>query len=314
MRILAVASLTPYDGMLCCRQCFRDYLVKFDADLSLRDDYSNDVFPNSWVGTSGGQCVRSYTARSRARQVSGDRAGMQSIILNLHGVGSIPDSISAEEREWWLSRDQFERILDVIQGHDHVRLTFDDGNVSDLTIVASELLRRGMKASFFICGCRLDRQCYLSRTQVRELRKCGMEIGSHGMNHISWRQLPASGLRDELSNSRQIIECAAECPVLSAACPFGGYDRAVLRELRRAGYAVVHTSDGGWARESSWLKGRTTIKRSTPLPLIENLVQCGPGVLQQSLITARMLFKRLRLRTPFPARRMVAISAVHQMP
>ena len=43
-------------------------------------------------------------------------------------------------------------------------------------------------------------------------------------------------------------------PVTEAACPFGSYDRCVLRSLRRHGYQRAYTSDPGTTRLHDWIQ------------------------------------------------------------
>jgi hypothetical protein len=68
----------------------------------------------------------------------------------------------------------------------------------------------------------------------------------------------------------------------------------VLAGLRRAGYLMVYTSDGGAADENHWLQARTTVTRSMTLGTVQRLVQQSSGAWQQSLIDVRKLCKRLR--------------------
>ena len=219
---------------------------------------------------------------------------MSLVILNFHGVGPIPRKIDDAEHDCWLEEDTFKAVLDLTRGQAHVQLTFDDGNASDAGIVLPALLRRGLQATFFMCSDRLDQPTFLSRTQVRELLSRGMRIGSHGVAHISWRRLSPDRFCDELEGSRRVLEGVCGSPVETAACPFGAYDRAVLKGLRRAGYRLVYTSDGGTSAENHWLQPRTTVTRLMTLDDVQRLVQHGPGLLEQLSIDARILVKRLR--------------------
>jgi peptidoglycan/xylan/chitin deacetylase (PgdA/CDA1 family) len=216
------------------------------------------------------------------------------IILNFHGVGPVSRNIDDGERNCWLEQDTLEAVLDLARGQAHVQLTFDDGNASDAEIVLPALLRRGLQARFFICSGRLDQPTFLSQAQVRELLAQGMGVGSHGIAHRSWRHLPSAGLREEIAGSRRVLESICGIAVDTAACPFGAYDRAVLKALRQAVYRQVYTSDGGVSAENHWLQARTTVTRSMTLSKIQRLVQQGPGAWERLLIDARKLFKRLR--------------------
>ena len=213
-------------------------------------------------------------------------------ILNFHGVGPVTRDIDAGELDCWLEPDNFEAVLDLVRDRAHVRLTVDDGNLSDVNFILPSLLRRGLTADFFICSARLDQSTFLSRSQVLELQKQGMTIGSHGSVHRPWRNLSPAQREEEYHDSRAILEALCGVTVDTAACPFGAYDRAELRELRQAGYRKIYTSDEGRTRESNWLCARTTVKRSTPLSEIKELIENGPHPVTQALIHARSFIKR----------------------
>jgi peptidoglycan/xylan/chitin deacetylase (PgdA/CDA1 family) len=215
-------------------------------------------------------------------------------ILNFHGVGPILRKIDDGERDCWLDPDYFEAVLDMAAGQPHIRLTFDDGNASDVDIALPALLKRGLKAAFFLCAGHVDTPTFLSREQIRRLQANGMNIGSHGVAHVSWRGLASAQLNVEVGGSRKVLEEICGIPVDSAACPFGAYDRNVLSFLRRAGYRSVYTSDGGAANLNHWLKGRNTIRRTMDIADIASLIQNGPGAFRQLSIKARQTVKRLR--------------------
>lgn len=219
---------------------------------------------------------------------------MSLIYLNFHGVGPTRRQMDRGENHCWLDQDTFEAVLDLVQGQPHLRLSVDDGNASDHDIILPALLRRGLKASFFICSGRLDEATFLSRKQVRELCAHGMTIGSHGAAHVAWRQLSPEQFRTEAADSRRVLEDVCGVSVDTAACPFGVYGRRVLIGLREAGYRVIYTSDGGRSAEHQWLRARTTITRSMSLRDIQNYIQNGSGRLRQSLIDVRKFIKRLR--------------------
>jgi peptidoglycan/xylan/chitin deacetylase (PgdA/CDA1 family) len=200
------------------------------------------------------------------------------VILNFHGLGPVPRDIDAGEADCWLDAPHFEDILDRVMGDDRILITFDDGNASDHSLALPALLRRGMKAMFFVCSGRVGNSTFLDAGQIRELDGHGMTIGSHGVDHLPWRGLDDSHLQNELAGSRKLLEDLLGRKVDSAACPFGDYDRRVLRALKNSGYRSVFTSDGGECGPGWWLKPRTTVRRSfTPAHLERILaLECRP--------------------------------------
>jgi peptidoglycan/xylan/chitin deacetylase (PgdA/CDA1 family) len=188
-------------------------------------------------------------------------------VLNLtfHGVGPPPRPLEQGERDVWLSHERFTAVLDAAAGRGDVRLTFDDGNASDLELALPALRERDLRATFFVSAELVGSAGYLDRGGIRELAAAGMTIGCHGLRHVPWRGLDDATLDDELVRGRRLTEQLSGRSVAAAACPFGAYDRRVLRRARSAGYARVFTSDGGRARERAWLQPRNTLRRDGDL-------------------------------------------------
>lgn len=215
-------------------------------------------------------------------------------VFNFHGVGPLLRETAPGERSCWLDTDHFEAILDRIQGWENVRITFDDGNQSDYEIVLPALLKRGLHAVFFICSGRVGKSTFLNATELQELCAKGMTIGSHGIHHQPWRTLDLTDLWKEVAVSRKVLEDLSGEPVETAACPFGSYDHRVLRNLKKAGYRTVFTSDGGTCEEAEWLMARITIKRSFSLGVIDGLLSHPPGSVRRFLNRARISLKSMR--------------------
>jgi peptidoglycan/xylan/chitin deacetylase (PgdA/CDA1 family) len=188
---------------------------------------------------------------------------MSTPILNFtfHGIGDPPESVSVEERDVWLSRADFAASLDAIRAlPSKSTVSFDDGNASDLEIALPALLERRMGATFFVVAARLGEPGYLDAEDLRALCEAGMAIGLHGMHHQRWRGLSECELDEEIVAARRLLEGEVGAPLEAAACPFGAYDRRVLRRLDEAGLRTVFTSDGGWASSGAWLQARNTLR------------------------------------------------------
>jgi peptidoglycan/xylan/chitin deacetylase (PgdA/CDA1 family) len=181
------------------------------------------------------------------------------INLTFHGIGEPPRPLDDGEAGVWVSRERFEAVLDAVVTRDDVRITFDDGNASDVEIGLPALQERGLTATFFVVAGRLGQPGFLSAAQLHELTAAGMRIGNHGMHHQPWRGLGDAELTEELDTARAALEDAIGTPVDEAACPFGSYDRRVVAALRRIGYRHVFTSDRGTVVGSEWLQARNTI-------------------------------------------------------
>jgi peptidoglycan/xylan/chitin deacetylase (PgdA/CDA1 family) len=204
---------------------------------------------------------------------------MKQFLVNFHGIGDPPSHVDAAEHEVWCSVDDFLALLDLISQNSFnppVSITFDDGNISDAKVALPELKKRGLSATFFVCSGRIGRTGYLDGCALNDLVSAGMELGSHGVDHVDWRSCSPSQLKDEVTQSKHRLEDLCGREIISAGIPFGSYDRRVLGAVRDAGYHHAFTSDGGFAESSLWLQPRNTVKRSwRDKDLIELFLGCS---------------------------------------
>ena len=211
-----------------------------------------------------------------------------------HGIGEPTRDLEPGEERYWISQDAYTDILDAIAGRPEVRISFDDGNRSDVELALPGLLERGLTATFFVLAGRLGTPGSLDRLDVRLLRVAGMRIGSHGMDHVSWRNLDAAGVRRELIEARGRITMIAGEAVEEAALPMGRYDRTTLRHLRRLGYEHVYTSDRAHAVEGAWLQPRFSVTAGDDGDSVRSQMLTSQGIARRMERQAAGLVKRLR--------------------
>lgn len=213
--------------------------------------------------------------------------------MTFHGLGPPHEHVRPSEAAVWVDATDFEDALERIAAGTGVRVTFDDGNRSDVGVALPMLEARGLSATFFVVARRIGESGFLDRDDLRELARAGMRVGSHGLEHRDWRGLDDSALEDELVLSRRELEAAVGVTVSEAACPFGSYDRRVLRGLRAAGYGRVYTSDGGWSADGRWLQARNTMRAGLAATSTEQLLR-GPTLRDRVVGTLREVVKRSR--------------------
>ncbi|MFD0630411.1 polysaccharide deacetylase family protein [Catenulispora yoronensis] len=181
--------------------------------------------------------------------------------ISFHGIG-VPNGAEREpgEHRYWVTEKTFLDVLDECAKHPQVRLSFDDGNASDVDIALPALVERGLKADFFPIADRIGDGDSVDEQGLRALVAAGMTVGTHGAGHRAWTSALATHHEAELRAARTRISEAAGRPVDTAACPFGAYNRGVLKALRSAGYRTVFTSDARPAFEGSWLQPRYSVE------------------------------------------------------
>jgi peptidoglycan/xylan/chitin deacetylase (PgdA/CDA1 family) len=212
--------------------------------------------------------------------------------LTFHGIGKPPPG-RMEEESVWVSEPQFRQLLVPLAREPRVRITFDDGNASDVEVALPCLAEHGLSATFFIVVDRIGTQGFLSGDDVRRLVDAGMRIGVHGLSHRSWRGQPPDLLRRELTQAKDELESIAGVEIPTAACPFGAYDRHVLRTVRAIGFQHVFTSDRGWTRGDAWLQPRESISPATTTADVARILK-SPRLPATVVGSARSAAKRWR--------------------
>jgi peptidoglycan/xylan/chitin deacetylase (PgdA/CDA1 family) len=214
--------------------------------------------------------------------------------ITVHGVGPPARELDPGEDQTWVSIARFERVLDAVAGRSDVRITFDDGNASDVAVALPRLVERGLTAEFFLLAGMLGERGRVDRAGIRALLDAGMAIGSHGWLHRDWRQVDNAQAREELDDAHRVLGELTGRPVSRVAIPFGSYDRHVLRRLRAAGVTRAFTSDGGRARPDAWLQARTSLRHDIDAAWIGRVLDPHTSLTRRARGSAARAVKRLR--------------------
>ena len=117
-----------------------------------------------------------------------------------------------------------------------VALTFDDGPSGRFTTrLLDGLAERGVKATFFLCGYRVDQYPELAARIAAE----GHEIGTHGDQHQFFTRLSPEGVCADLAAASEKIQTAAGCAPTLLRPPGGLYDTGILERTVCADLPVV---------------------------------------------------------------------------
>jgi peptidoglycan/xylan/chitin deacetylase (PgdA/CDA1 family) len=142
-------------------------------------------------------------------------------------------------------------------GRPRVALTFDDGYVDNFVHAMPVLLEHGVTATFFVTTGFVDRDVEavarmrsIRRTdvtavtwdQVSEMRRAGMDIGSHTVTHANLVEVTEEIARSELRDSRLVLEDRLGEAISAIAYPFGvpgrNVDRRAIALAGECGYAI----------------------------------------------------------------------------
>lgn len=210
-----------------------------------------------------------------------------------HGIGECTREREPGEAAYWVADDTFLRTLDVLAGIPTTRISFDDGNRSDVERALPALLERGLTATFFALAGRLDDPASLSASDLHELHDVGMRIGTHGWSHMSLARLGDADARREVIDARVALEEASGATVTDIALPLGRYDRALLQRLKAQRYRSVFTSDRFRARPGSWLQARFSVTAADGPESVRSIASRRLGAADARNL-AKSVIKRLR--------------------
>ncbi len=95
---------------------------------------------------------------------------------------------------------------------------------------------------------------YLTESEIRQLNKAGMEIGSHTTSHKNLRGLSREGLEREIYGSKKTLEEITGSAITTFSYPFGktdNYNDTIKEMVRRAGYRSAVTTISGKVNSGS---------------------------------------------------------------
>jgi peptidoglycan/xylan/chitin deacetylase (PgdA/CDA1 family) len=125
--------------------------------------------------------------------------------------------------------------------NDHVILTVDDGHESSM-LAADVLQAHGCRATFFLTRDRCLRELHFIReSQIRELRRRGFSLGTHGTTHRKLTFMTEQHCMAELSESKQWLEDVLGEEVRHMAAPGGYINTSILRLAYSSGYKLIGT-------------------------------------------------------------------------
>ncbi len=122
-----------------------------------------------------------------------------------------------------------------------VIITFDDGWENQYNYAYPLLKKYNMKATFYIYTMPIGHNHFLTWDQVLEMKNNGMNIGSHTVNHPYLKKTNDIDLKNEMTESKKIIESHIGESVNNFASPYGYSDDRIVSFIKEAGYKTGRT-------------------------------------------------------------------------
>jgi peptidoglycan/xylan/chitin deacetylase (PgdA/CDA1 family) len=184
----------------------------------------------------------------------------------------------------------------------YVVLTVDDGHESALW--AADLLGKcGGHASFFLTRDRsVSKPGFIREKDIRELRRRGFSVGTHGATHRGLTFLPKEHCIAELAESKRWLEDVIGEEVRYMAAPGGFINARVMKSAYECGYVLLGTCNE-WMNSPATIAlpgrvNRVNVRRHFSIQAFRHIVEGHPGfyVWRQIRAAALAVPKRLICR------------------
>ncbi len=167
-----------------------------------------------------------------------------------------------------------------------VAITFDDGLLSDFAQALPCLEKAGAVAHFFVNTAQVGEDGRMGWSEILELQRAGMIIGSHGHRHVDHSHSSSEVLARQMSQSRQILEQRLQRDVRYFAAPYGLVSRNLYTAAEQSGYSCVCTSHYWPARPGSRRVSRVAVYRHTSVRDLQSLLLGAPSPYLRSNLRA----------------------------
>ena len=144
-----------------------------------------------------------------------------------------------------------------------IALTFDDGPTAGATdYLLSGLAARGVRATFFLCGYRME----MFPELPARIAEGGHELAVHGFSHAYLQNLPQETVAAELSDTAALISELSGCAARAFRPPGGLYSDAVRKAAAETGlYLALWSVDPhDWRDRDASLIARRILSEVRP--------------------------------------------------
>ena len=120
-----------------------------------------------------------------------------------------------------------------------VMFTFDDTDLEQFTIGATEMNKYGFKGVYFIMTISLNRPRYMSKDQLKQLSDEGHLIAGHTWDHHMVTKYKGANWDTQLIKPKVQLEAITGKKVDYFAYPFGLWNKEAIPEIERRGYKMA---------------------------------------------------------------------------
>ena len=151
------------------------------------------------------------------------------------------------------------------EGKKPLVITFDDGYQDAYDNALPILSKYQFNATFYVIQDKIGQPNYLTQDEIDKLKKAGMEIGSHGLEHLDLTKMNPLEARRQIFNSKRNTQVFCY--------PSGKYNVMIAGLVQQAGYLNAVTTNDGLASQNSNLFEMPRIRMSnTPFDKLKEKI------------------------------------------
>lgn len=240
---------------------FDDY--KISADQNSINSNINSMSTNSnnnLANNNSDATTNTNPVANNQQQATDDLfTNLQLPVLMYHHIRDFSDPSDQIGTNLSVSPTDFASQLDKISERDYKTITFNDissGNIPDKSIILTfddgyenfyqnaypELKKRGMTAVSYIITDKVGTESYMTRDQIIEIEKYGIEIGSHTLSHPDLATASEARATKEIVDSKKYLEELIGKKIISLCYPSGKFNASTEIIVKNAGYKYAVTT------------------------------------------------------------------------
>jgi len=191
-------------------------------------------------------------------QPPADNAVIRFPVFNYHHLGPLPENADENRKAFTVTPEIFEQQLKYFKENGYqavyldqlieyfdsgkplpekaIAITFDDSYKEQYQYAFPLLKKYGFVATFFVITSWVGRADAFSWAQIKEMSEAGMAVGSHSVTHPHLDTLSDEDLKNEVENSKKVLEENLGKTIDFIAYPAGFYNDKVIQAVKNAGY------------------------------------------------------------------------------
>jgi len=159
-----------------------------------------------------------------------------------------------------------------------VAITFDDGTYNLYQDAYPVLKKYSLPATIFVITDKIGQPGWLGWKEIYEMSNSGLiTIGSHTKSHLWLPTMGSVKLRDELADSKRILEKWLRKDVDYFCYPIGAFDERVQKFVKEAGYRAAFGTNPGRFKPNDDIYAikRVRISRTSRNPVVMAIETSG---------------------------------------